>query len=122
MPALWAELATQHDGKDRWYLEALGIGAADRDAECLGGVSEEGRRQLEYDAGHDVIWRSARPMAATYLGKIILDPATGDDERPHFIRSLDFIPDGDAKLEALVAMLNRPACRTRTCRSRRCRG
>ena len=27
--ALWADLAAQHDGKDRWYLEALGI-AADR--------------------------------------------------------------------------------------------
>jgi hypothetical protein len=26
-PALWATLATQHNGKDRWYLEALGIGA-----------------------------------------------------------------------------------------------
>src|SRR6478735_3471984 len=26
-PALWATLATQYDGKDRWYLEALGIGA-----------------------------------------------------------------------------------------------
>jgi len=25
-PALWAELAKQYDGKDRWYLEALGIG------------------------------------------------------------------------------------------------
>src|SRR5205807_9325504 len=24
---LWAKLAVQHDGKDRWYLEALGIGA-----------------------------------------------------------------------------------------------
>ena len=24
---LWADLAVQHDGKDRWYLEALGIGA-----------------------------------------------------------------------------------------------
>ncbi|MEX2402181.1 MAG: PVC-type heme-binding CxxCH protein [Rhodothermales bacterium] len=27
MPELWAELALQHDGADRWYLEALGIGA-----------------------------------------------------------------------------------------------
>src|SRR6185503_14008778 len=26
-PQLWAKLAAQHDGKDRWYLEALGIGA-----------------------------------------------------------------------------------------------
>src|SRR6185436_19731043 len=24
---LWAQLAAKHDGKDRWYLEALGIGA-----------------------------------------------------------------------------------------------
>ncbi len=24
---LWAQLAQQHDGKDRWYLEALGIGS-----------------------------------------------------------------------------------------------
>ena len=26
-PTLWAALAQQHDGTDRWYLEALGIGA-----------------------------------------------------------------------------------------------
>jgi HEAT repeat protein len=24
---LWAQLAKQYDGKDRWYLEAVGIGA-----------------------------------------------------------------------------------------------
>ncbi len=24
---LWSALANKHDGKDRWYLEALGIGA-----------------------------------------------------------------------------------------------
>jgi hypothetical protein len=35
MPKLWAELAKQHDGKDRWYLEALGIGAELRWSECL---------------------------------------------------------------------------------------
>src|SRR5690606_26891286 len=27
MPELWAKLAAQHDGQDRWYLEALGIGS-----------------------------------------------------------------------------------------------
>src|SRR5690554_3403603 len=26
-PELWTQLANQHDGNDRWYLEALGIGA-----------------------------------------------------------------------------------------------
>src|SRR5262249_44337744 len=24
---IWADLAMQHDGRDRWYVEALGIGA-----------------------------------------------------------------------------------------------
>lgn len=28
MPSLWAQLAKQHEGQDRWYIEALGIGAA----------------------------------------------------------------------------------------------
>ena len=33
-PALWAKLANAHDGKDRWYLEALGL-AADKQASLL---------------------------------------------------------------------------------------
>ncbi len=35
MPKYWTELAKQYDGQDRWYLEALGIGAALRWAECF---------------------------------------------------------------------------------------
>ncbi len=106
MPALWAELASQHDGKDRWYVEALGIGSADRDAECLAAWLAKVGDNWNTTPGRDVIWRSRAPLAAGYLGKIILDPATSDDERPHFIRALDFIPDGDGKIDALVAMLN----------------
>ncbi len=33
--ALWAALAAKHDGKDRWYLEALGISAHDDWDACL---------------------------------------------------------------------------------------
>lgn len=106
MPALWAELASQHDGKDRWYVEALGIGAADRDAECLDAYLAKVGDAWNGTPGHDVIWRSRAPKAATYLAKIILDPAIGDDERPRYIRALDFIPASDAKLDALLAMLN----------------
>jgi hypothetical protein len=32
---LWAALAAQHDGKDRWYLEALGIGAIGNEDICF---------------------------------------------------------------------------------------
>ncbi len=30
MPGYWTTLAARYDGKDRWLLEALGIGAMDR--------------------------------------------------------------------------------------------
>src|ERR1043166_9258953 len=41
-PKVWAKLAAQHDGKDRWYLEALGIGA-DKQEEGLATVEAGGR-------------------------------------------------------------------------------
>jgi putative membrane-bound dehydrogenase-like protein len=103
-PALWAELAKRHDGSDRWYLEALGIGADRRDAECfdawLGLVGDDWNTA----AGRDLIWRSRAPKAATYLAKIILDPATKEEDRPRYIRALDFL-DGPEKDAALIEML-----------------
>src|SRR6185436_15666779 len=35
VPKLWTILAQQYDGKDRWYLEALGIGAATQEERCF---------------------------------------------------------------------------------------
>ena len=40
--ALWADLAAQHDGKDRWYLEALGIGAALNEDACFDAWAKKG--------------------------------------------------------------------------------
>src|SRR2546421_1255946 len=79
MPAVWAELASQHDGKDRWYVEALGIGAADRDDECLEAYLKKEGDNWNTTPGRDVIWRSRAPQAAALLSKIILDPATSDE-------------------------------------------
>ena len=106
VPELWAELASQHDGKDRWYVEALGIGSADREAECFSAWLKKVGDNWNTTPGHDVIWRSRAPLAASYLQKIILDPVTSDEERPRYIRSLDFIPDCPEKTAALTAMLN----------------
>jgi putative membrane-bound dehydrogenase-like protein len=105
MPELWAELAAQHDGKDRWYVEALGIGAADRDVECLAAYMNKVPDAWNTTPGRDVIWRNRAPQAAGLLAKIILDPATSDDERPRFIRALDFIPDCDSRNDALMSLL-----------------
>jgi putative heme-binding domain-containing protein len=105
MPQLWAELAGQHDGHDRWYLEALGIGAADRDGECLQAYLQKVNGNWNTPAGRDITWRNRSPLAAGYLTKIISDSATPPADRPRFIRAFDFIPKSRQKIDALLALL-----------------
>jgi putative membrane-bound dehydrogenase-like protein len=105
MPQLWAELASQHDGHDRWYLEALGVGAADRDGECLQAYLQKVNGDWNTPAGRDIIWRNRSPLATGYLTKIISDSATPPADRPRFIRAFDFIPKSREKIDALLALL-----------------
>jgi hypothetical protein len=103
-PGLWAELATQHDGNDRWYLEALGI-SADRQWDAyldafLSKVSEPWRTP----AGRAVIWRSRAKKTPALLVRIIKDPSTTDEEQKRYFRALDFLsgPEKDAALKSLL--------------------
>ncbi|NIP94083.1 MAG: dehydrogenase, partial [Akkermansiaceae bacterium] len=54
---VWATLAAQHDGEDRWYLEALGIGAQGKWEACMAAyaASNPSRDSNPYK---DLIWRS----------------------------------------------------------------
>ncbi len=63
MPKLWSELAVQHDGKDRWYLEALGIAAELRWPECFAEYMKVASNASD-EARRDIIWRSRAPEAA----------------------------------------------------------
>jgi len=102
-PKLWAELAAQHDGKDRWYLEALGIGAIGNEDATLAAWLAKVGAQWDTPAGHDVIWRSRGKDAPAHLAKIIAKvPAA---ERPRFFRAFDFLvgPEKEAALTALAA-------------------
>jgi hypothetical protein len=104
-PKLWAQLAAQHDGKDRWYLEALGIGA-DRqwDKYFTAWLAEIGDK-WNTSAGRDVIWRSRSKKTPELLAKIINDKSLSAKERDHYFRALDFIagPEKDAALAELAA-------------------
>src|SRR5687768_8250465 len=53
-PKLWAELAGRHDGKDRWYLEALGIARSEERS-----VGKEWRcsRDWSSDVCSSDLWR-----------------------------------------------------------------
>ncbi len=103
-PALWATLARQHDGKDRWYLEALGI-SADKNEDAyfnawLAGVGE----QWNTPAGRDIIWRSRAKKCPELLVKILSDQQTPAAEKARYLRALDFL-DGPEKEKALVDLL-----------------
>ncbi len=105
-PALWAELAAQHDGADRWYLEALGIGA-DRQSDLYfaAWLTKVGNK-WNTPGGRDIIWRSRSKQAPAYLAKILLDKGTADEEKPRYMRAFDFHtgPEKDAALKSLLGL------------------
>src|SRR6185436_20363346 len=57
-PKLWATLARQHDGKDRWYLEALGLAMDRQENKFFEAWLAEVGQQWNTPAGRDIIWRS----------------------------------------------------------------
>jgi putative membrane-bound dehydrogenase-like protein len=88
--ALWAELALQHDGKDRWYIEALGIGADRQWDGYLDTWLEAAGEQWNSPAGRDILWRSRSAKTSQYLARIIADPSTPEADLPRFFRAFDF--------------------------------
>jgi len=103
-PKLWAQLALQHDGKDRWYLEALGIGADKQWDKYFDAWLADVGDKWNTPAGRDIIWRSRGRKTAGLLVKIINDKSTTEQERPRYFRSLDFItgPEKDAAMAELA--------------------
>jgi hypothetical protein len=103
-PKLWAELAQQHDGKDRWYLEALGIGADKQEDKFFDAWLAKAGKDWNTPAGRDIVWRSRAGKSAELLSQIIMDPATPEAERARYLRAFDFIK-GPEKNAALVQLL-----------------
>ena len=102
-PALWADLAGQHDGKDRWYLEALGIGADQQWDAYLGAWLKKVGSQWNTPAGRDIIWRSRAAVTPEYLARIVNDPATSKDDAARYLRAYDFLT-GDTKDQAVIQL------------------
>ena len=103
-PALWAELASHHDGKDRWYLEALGIGAMDNWDACFAAWLDKVGDDWNTPSGRDIIWRSRAKKTPEMLARILKDPATTEDAQPRYFRAFDFL-SGPEKDEALKSIL-----------------
>jgi putative membrane-bound dehydrogenase-like protein len=104
MPEVWAKLAVQHDGKDRWYLEALGIGSDLRAAECFGAWLTAVDGKWNTKAGRDLVWRVRAPQAAEALVEIISDPQLTLEQTNRYFRSLEY-HNPEVRNEAMKKLL-----------------
>ena len=101
---LWAELANRHDGKDRWYLEALGL-SSDLNADaCFDAWLAKVGGKWNTPVGRDIVWRVRAKSAPSYLVKILKDEKLPSESHPRYVRALDFHsgPEKDKALESLL--------------------
>src|SRR5262249_17298485 len=106
---LWGKLAVQHDGYDRWYLEALGIGAAnDWDACLKAALNDAGNPSDSELAGspvaRDVFWRSRASNTPELLAMLLTSPDISAKDAPRYMRAFDFqsSPSKESVLEKLA--------------------
>jgi putative membrane-bound dehydrogenase-like protein len=99
---LWAELATQYDAKDRWYLEALGIAADGKWDACLAAWQERAGEKWDNLSGRDLVWRSRAKSTPALLAKLIQSPLQNENLARYF-RAFDFLPESD--VQPIVATL-----------------
>ncbi len=116
----WAELAIYHQGSDRWYLEALGIGADGNWQSALDAYLEQHADTLAVlkvqmpdnpelerhfsEGKRDIIWRSRAAKTPVLLSEIIAEKDTTAGDLPRMFRAFDFQKDSDIKTEALVKL------------------
>ncbi|MEM7013223.1 MAG: PVC-type heme-binding CxxCH protein, partial [Verrucomicrobiota bacterium] len=85
--ALWAKLAAQHDGKDRWALEALGIGAD---------LHWDARLAAAEDLSFDVLWRSRGSGGSPLVRTMVRGTLPHGFSEEKALRSLHFLPNKEA--------------------------
>jgi putative membrane-bound dehydrogenase-like protein len=89
--AIWSTVAQQYDGKDRWYLEALGIGAALNWDKYFAAWLKAVGKQYDTPAGRDIVWRSRASAAMPLLAEFI--QKSNDNEMLRYYRAFDFHRD-----------------------------
>lgn len=99
---LWADLALQHKGEDRWYLEALGIGAdLHADSRFRAWMNKVGD-DWNSSAGQDVIWRMRTSETIPLLAELIQSSESNTyNDRLRYFRAFDFHSD-PSKQEVLA--------------------
>ena len=102
--AVWATLASQHDGKDRWAIEALGIGADLAWDSRLAAYLKLVPAPETTSGGRDILWRSRAKVSAAQLAKIMKGNTVPEPEKDRYMRAFDYQPtaEKDKALESLL--------------------
>ena len=101
---LWATLAMKHDGNDRWYLEALGIGADGQWNNFFTSFISKMNDPLQNISGRDIVWRARTDLAVPYIAQLAAGESAPLQERLRYFRAFDFNP-GPAKSKLLLQMI-----------------
>lgn len=105
---LWTQLALQHNGQDRWYLEALGVGADGQwDRFFAAWQAQVGHGWNGSPAARDIIWRAPTDATLPLLAAMIRDPETHPKERLRYFRAFDFTRS-PARQQLLLGLLDDP--------------
>ena len=101
---LWSALAMKYDGKDRWYLEALGIGADNQWDKYFAAYLSKIKDPLQSSASRDIVWRARTDLAVPYLAALAVQSNTALKDRLRYFRAFDF-NSGPAKSKLLLNMI-----------------
>jgi putative membrane-bound dehydrogenase-like protein len=105
-PALWTKLAQKYDGEDRWYLEALGIGAEGQwDSFFSAWKAAAGPNPIATKAGRDIVWRARTKESIPMLSSLAGDSKTDLKSRLRYFRAFDFNPAANEKSIALLKLM-----------------
>lgn len=89
--ALWVQLAQQYDGKDRWYLEALGIGAEGNADLYFSAWRKSVGADWDKGSNKDIVWRSRAKDAMPLMAELIIK--ANDNDMLRYYRAFDFHTD-----------------------------
>ena len=101
---VWLQLAQQYEGNDRWYLEALGIGAHGQWDRLYKAWLEKVGNPLTMPAYRDIVWRARTKQAIPHLAALALDTDVPLKYRERYFRAFDFTPTGYDKSMALLGI------------------
>ncbi len=99
---IWTELALQYDGKDRWYLEALGIGEDLTSDLYFNTWLKKVGADWNTFANRDIVWRSRSKSALPLLARLI--DSSDDKEMLRYFRAFDFHKD-PSKQKVLTSLI-----------------